>query len=85
MKKPKTQEQLCLYLLLKNKVMTPLKFIENGLISYHQRIGDLRSKDINVLMKKVSFENQFGNKSEHGTWYLSNKIKAQKLYKELTK
>ena len=44
-----------------------------------------KTKPFPISMKKVSFENQFGNKSEHGTWYLSNKSKAEKLYKELTK
>lgn len=65
--------------------MTPLKFIQNGLISYSQRIADLRGVGIGISTKKVPFENQFGHKSEHGAWSLTDKDKAKKFYKELSK
>lgn len=42
--KPKNQEQAVLRLLIDEPFMTPLKFVKAGLISYSQRIGDLRKK-----------------------------------------
>ncbi len=85
MKHPKNQLELCLYLLITERNMTPLKFIKNGLISYGQRIGDLRAKGIDVTMTKVKFTNRFKHKSEHGVWNVANKKKAMEYYKHLTK
>ena len=54
--KPKTQEQAVLRLLIDNNFMTPLKFVRAGIISYGQRIGDLR-KMITVKCEEVKYKN----------------------------
>jgi len=63
--KPKTQEQAVLRLLIDNNFMTPLKFVRAGIISYGQRIGDLR-KMITVKCEEVKFKNKFGHAAIHG-------------------
>ncbi len=82
--KPKTQEQAVLRLLIDNNFMTPLKFVRAGIISYGQRIGDLR-KMITVKCDEVKFKNKFGHAAIHGKWSLSNKAQAEKLYSKLLK
>ncbi len=82
--KPKTQEQAVLRLLIDNNFMTPLKFVRAGIISYGQRIGDLR-KMITVKCEEVKFKNKFGHAAIHGKWSLTNKAQAEKLYSKLLK
>ena len=82
--KPKTQEQAVLRLLIDNNFMTPLKFVRSGIISYGQRIGDLR-KMITVKCEEVKFKNKFGHVAYHGKWSLTNKTEAEKLYSKLLK
>jgi len=84
MKQPTNQVQLCLFLLL-NKEQTPLTFIKNGLMSYHQRIGDIRNLGINVKTEMVKFKNRFGHLSEYAKWTIGNKKAAEKLYEKLNK
>lgn len=82
--KPKNQEQAVLRLLIDEPFMTPLKFVKAGLISYSQRIGDLRKK-LTIKCEEVTFKNKFGHASTHGKWTLPNKQKAEKLYRKLLK
>lgn len=82
--KPKTQEQAVLRLLIDNNFMTPLKFVRAGIISYGQRIGDLR-KMITIKCDEVKFTNKFGHSAVHGKWRISNRAKAEKLYSKLLK
>lgn len=81
---PKTQKQAVLKLLIDNKFMTPLMFVRAGLISYHQRIGDLR-KDIPIKCEDVTFTNKYGHPAVHGKWSILNKKKARELYRKLWK
>lgn len=82
--KPKNQEQAVLRLLIDEKFMTPLKFIRAGIISYGQRIGDLRKK-LTITCEDVHFKNKYGHQSIHGKWKLTDKKKARELYKKLWK
>jgi len=85
MKKPKTQLQEILYLLLKNDSITfRHAFFETGIINLTARISDLRNLFIDVRCDKKQTTNKFGRKVFYGSWYLDDKEKAERIYNKLT-
>lgn len=93
MKRPKTQLQEILYLLLyftveKRKCISQSELRE---ITYQNcitaRISELRALGVVIEHKSVSFKNKFGRKGTMAKYFIpwANIEKAKEIYKELTK
>ena len=78
-KTPKNQTSEVLNLLLSNK-QTTLDLMANGISCPSARIANLRAMGINVVCEVNQVINKFGRLVKYGTFFISNKTFANKVY-----
>jgi hypothetical protein len=85
LKKPTTQTQEMLYLLLKRKSITRMQVLnECGMLNPTARIANLRNKyGIDVECTPIKRKNKFGRAITYGSWSIKNKAKAENIYKKM--
>lgn len=84
LKKPTSQIQEVLYLLITEGNLTRKEFVNTGVLNHTARLARLRNYyNLDIPCKKINVINKFGREVEYGKWYVYDKAAAISVYKQL--